>query len=89
MSHTYRCLSFVPYYSAALHVLAVAPLHNNLFSFDPYHFTPLCLGVYHILVCLSLLFPLLRYSLLLCSPLLRCLFLSHRWRKGRAKLWLL
>jgi hypothetical protein len=72
MSRTYCFLSFVhPSHSAALHVLAVAPLHKNLLSFDPCHSTPPSLGVYHILICLFLLLPPLLYSLLLCCPLLR------------------
>jgi hypothetical protein len=79
MSRTYRYPSFVPSHSAALHVLAVAPLNNHLLSFDPNHSASPSLGVYHILICLSLLLP----------PFLRCLFLCHRWQKGRAKLWLL
>jgi hypothetical protein len=70
MSRPYRYLSFVPSLPAILHVLAVAPLHNNLLSFDPYHSTSPSLGVYHILICLSLLLPPLLYSILLCSPLL-------------------
>jgi hypothetical protein len=71
MSRPHSYLSFVPSHSAALHVLAVAPLHNNLLSFNPYHSTSPSLGVHHILICLSLLLPPLLYSLLLCPPLLR------------------
>ena len=71
MSRTYRYLSFVPSHSAVLHALAVAPLHNRLLSFDLYHSASSSLGVYHVLICLSLLLPSLLYSLLLCSPLLR------------------
>ena len=71
MSRPYRYLSFVPSHSAALHVLAVALLHNNLLSFNPYHSTSPSLGVYHIFVCLSLLLPPLLYSLLPRSLLLR------------------
>jgi hypothetical protein len=66
MSRPYRYLSFVPSHPAVLHVLAVAPLRDNLLSFNPIHSTSPSLGVHHVLICLSLHLPPLLYSLLLC-----------------------
>jgi hypothetical protein len=50
------------------HDVAVASTSADLLSFDPYHSTPLSLGVYNIFIFFSLIPLPTLYSLLLCSP---------------------
>ena len=54
MSRPYRYLSFVPSRPTILDALAVTTIHNNFLSFKSYHSTSPSLGVYHVLIYLSL-----------------------------------